>query len=250
MSIDPRIAARRRNVSETRARSTLGRGLGIAMALALIGLGAWVVLRSGLFSLDHIEVVGARRVSVEAALELEGIELGQPLATVRTGSLAAAIALDPWVKHVSVVQEWPHQLTIVIEERVPAAVLEAPEGWFLLAADGVVLEPREQRDEALPTVVWGSGPESVAEDPKALTALEFGENLTEALRPGAVVYQGEEGLEATVGGFRVRLGGASEGEEKALAVAAVLARSPQPGSVISVVAPSRPAVMAPGDGDG
>ncbi len=239
------MAVRRQKVSETRARSRLSRGLQIALVVAFVGVAAWVVLRSGLFALETINVVGAQKVSIELALEKEGILVGQPLATVNTGGLAEEISLDPWVKSVSVVQEWPHQLTIILEEREAAAVVETPDGWWLISIDGVLLEPRGGRDEATATILWPGTLEGGSTDRALMTAAEFSAALREEFRGGAVIFVGEEGLEGSVMGFRVRIGSSSEGKEKALALGAVLDRNPEPGSTISVVAPSRPAVRLP-----
>ncbi|NIS33395.1 MAG: hypothetical protein GWN79_16305, partial [Actinobacteria bacterium] len=47
----------------------------------------------------------------------------------------------------------------------------------------------------------------------------------------------------------IRLGRPLDMEAKARALAAVLDESPAPGSVITLVAPTRPAVLPPGEGE-
>jgi hypothetical protein len=81
---------------------------------------------------------------------------------------------------------------------------------------------------------------------EVLGALEFVDGLTPELRPGARVRVEPEGeIWAEVTGFQVRLGRATEMRAKALSLAALLREQPAPGSILTLIAPTAPAITTP-----
>jgi hypothetical protein len=82
-----------------------------------------------------------------------------------------------------------------------------------------------------------------------LGALRFLHAVRADLAAITEVVPGEEGeLRAFVADYLVRLGRPLDMEAKARALAAVLDEQPPAGSVITLVAPTRPAVLPPGAG--
>lgn len=246
MKIEPRLAERRREVAEDRARRKVSRLVKLLVATGLAGAAVWLFL-SPLLSLATITTSGIASSSAQATLIEQGVVEGTPLIMIRTGEVERALESDPWVRESVVELNWPTGIVVRLEERVPAAWLETEEGWGLFAVDGVELATARDPDPALP---WAQlGPIPLAEtttNREVLGALEFVAALPEDLKGGTKVRTEPSGeVWAEVAGFQVRLGRAVEMRAKALSLAALLREQPAPGSVLTLVAPSHPAISPP-----
>jgi len=219
--IDPRIAARRSEVAEAKVRRGLLRFLWIAALLALIATVAWLV-RSPFLSVDEIVILGAQRADVERALTEARVVEGVPLALVDIDAATELLDADPWIAEVTVVRDWPRRVVVTLRERHGTAWVETTEGWYLTAPDGVALEA-------------GTPPES---SPLVLLP---------GIDPGAVVGALGDEMVAEVADLNVRLGLPDDMAAKARALAAVVDTVPPPGSVVTLIAPSRPAILTQGE---
>lgn len=113
------------------------RGPFILLALAVVTLTAVLagrrIIATGYFEVDSPTVVGASMVSQDAVRAAAGVETKQ-LWQVKDEQVAASVRDVPGVKDVQVERRWPDRVTLVIEERTPAAV------WRIGAVDVVVDE--------------------------------------------------------------------------------------------------------------
>lgn len=241
--MDRRLLERRRRVAEERARSNLGRLVRLLVVLTLAGLAGWF-LQSPFLSVGDIRVEGSDRPAVRAILTESGVVEDRPMLLVDVGGAKAALEGDPWVAEATVSRDWPTAIVVEISERSPAAGLADGEGWWLVADDGTLLE-RIDRPPAQLGIIEAS--RSLDELDRAGAAAFLGA-LPQPYRVGARVEAGPEGLEGEVGGHRVRLGRPFDMEEKAAVVVALIESGIESGSVITVVAPASPAVLAPGAG--
>ena len=124
VAIDPRILERREEVSRQRTRRRL-RMAAVAGAVVVLVSGVWFTLHSPVLAARHVTVIGAIRTGVGpvvAAVDLHG----QPLVDVNPGQVAAQVEALPWVAHATVARHWPDDVTVTVEERVPAAVVDTP----------------------------------------------------------------------------------------------------------------------------
>lgn len=236
--MDPRLAARRRTVAETRARRGIRR---LLVVLLVVGLAAasLATLRSGLFSLDRIDVQGESQTDPVAMAAALGVEPGVPLVEIDLDEVREALEADPRVVSAEVGRRWPTGLEIAVVERFPVAWVDRGAGWQHLAADGVVLETGEPGPVA-PRI--RSTPQ---EDRAVEAALQFVDALVEPLRAGMVIDARTQELSATWNGLVIRLGRPTDMVEKARALEVVIADEPDPGSEITLIAPERPAVLPP-----
>ncbi|MPY93667.1 MAG: FtsQ-type POTRA domain-containing protein [Acidimicrobiia bacterium] len=132
--VDPRFAERRAQVERDSRRRRRNQLLGGAAVLALAAacIGA---LRSPLFDVDAIQVVGAEHTPVAEVVAASGIVIGQQLFDVDGGAAARQLEALPWVRRARVARAWPGGVRISVVERTPVAqVAVAGGGWFL--ADG------------------------------------------------------------------------------------------------------------------
>jgi cell division protein FtsQ len=252
MTIDPRLADRRREVAEDRARHSVRRVLRLLIGIALIGAVVWLFL-SPTLSVADIEVDGAHESPVDQVLAEHQIVEGRPLILIRTGDVVADLETDPWVREAEMTLDWPDRVVVVVRERTPAAWVETAGGWARRAIDGVALPGPSEPDETMGRVRLTDVADSEAEVSQlVLGSIEFVDTLPAAIAGATVVEWREGELWATVSGFEVRLGRPTEMSDKALSLAALLAEDLVPGSQINMIAPTNPAVIepAPPESDG
>lgn len=244
--MDPRIAARRNRVQEQKVRGSMSRLLWLLTAVVLVALGAWVLLRAPVFQIASIEVTGASRSDPRVELEAVGVVVGLPMVRADLSAATDALMADPWVARVGMSRQWPDRILVEIVERNPAAVVECSGGTVLADPDGVILPVPDPSVESLGRIITPGLPcEELASDLGARMALDFLVELPARISASSSLSRGVEGWEAIVAGYVVRLGAAENGTEKARALEAVLANPPEPGSIITLVAPTRPAVLPP-----
>lgn len=246
-TIEPRVAERRRGVSEDRARHRLRRILGAILLIAVGALGFWLI-RSPLLSVSSITISGAERSNPGAIVEEMGILAGIPTIDVDAGAIERAVELDPWVEFADVSVGWPGTVSVAVTEHVALAPARAGDGWVMLSHASTVLEPVDGPVEGVFVVDIDTSTTAVGGaviDPMVKGALEFGSVLRSDLAGAAVMYVDEGGLVATVGGHVVRLGRPIDLVDKALVLASLLDTELEEGAVINLIAAARPAVLGP-----
>jgi cell division protein FtsQ len=246
MKIDPRLAERRREVAEDRARRKVSRLVKVLVAFGLIGAIVWLFL-SPLLSVQVVTTSGIAASTADTVLVEQGVVAGTPLILIRAGNVESALKADPWVRESIVELDWPTGVVVRVQERVPVAWLETDEGWGFYAVEGVQLATAPDPDPSMPWIQLGPVPvEETESSREVLGSLEFAATLPEELRATARV-RNEPGGEiwAEVAGFQVRLGRAVEMGAKALSLAALLREQPAPGSTLTLIAPTHPAISPP-----
>ena len=236
--MDPRLAARRRTVAETRVRAGIRRLLLIVVAVG-VGAATVAVLRSPVFALERIEVAGESQTDPLAMLDAVGIVEGVPLIEIDLEAAEEALMADPRVVTAAVGRRWPSGLEVTVTERFAVAWVDRGGGWEHLAPDGVMLELGDPGPVA-PRI------RSEAGNSRSLdAALRFVAALSESLRAGLVIDARTDELSATWQGMVIRLGRPTDMEAKARSLEVVLAGQPEPGSEITLIAPDRPALLPP-----
>jgi len=146
----PRIAERRREVRAQRRR----RRRHILIALVLVGgiaFGAWALVRSSVFSLQKIDVVGAVSVPKQQIIDASGLHVGQSALGINYKIIAAKIEAVPGVASARVVQEGSLGVKIIIVERTAALEVQTGDGNTFLDQHGVEIS-ESQIGPDVPTV--------------------------------------------------------------------------------------------------
>lgn len=241
MTIDPRLAERRAEVAEDRARRNVGRLLRFLLAIALVGGLIWFAL-SPWMSVSEISVDGVEMSHTEDLLTAHRFIPGTPMVLLRPGPLEAQLREDPWVRQAEVVLNWPTHVQVTVEERVPRAWVQTAQGWSRRSEDGVAVPSNPSPDDTLGRILL---PE-IDDDPDLIVgAIAFIHALPEALARGTTMRLEGGELWASVDGFEVRLGRAVEMREKAVSLLALFDRGLAEGTVVILVAPSHPATEDP-----
>src|SRR6266536_1074543 len=127
----PRIAARRRAVRAQQARRR--RRILIAVVLiGSIGYGAWFLVRSSVFNLEKIDVVGTTTVQKDAVIAARGLHIGENALKVDLRAVAARVRALPGVADVRVEREGSLGIRISITQRIAAVEVHAGDSvWYL-----------------------------------------------------------------------------------------------------------------------
>jgi hypothetical protein len=147
--VDPRISARRTEVTRQQGRRRL-RVVGAVVAAALLAFGVWSLLHSSLFSASAVTVVGAAHETTAQIEAAAGLSDHPALLDVNTGAAVRGLEALPWVRTASVSVHWPDGVRIVVTEQVPKLVMPLASGqWAELAASGRVLAVEAARPPGL-----------------------------------------------------------------------------------------------------
>jgi cell division protein FtsQ len=237
--IDPRMAERRREVTQNNMVAAVRSLAKWLLLVALAGALAWLV-RSPVLAVKYIYLTGASQSRAAEILDEVNVSVGRPILFVRSGRAETALEEDVWIGSASVWIELPGTVRVEIEERLGVAWLTTAEGWALLSGDGKILTVKEAPAGDEPTMQMVAG--EPAGDIYVTGSLEFLESLPATLLAGVSVWKSDGELWAEVAGFPVRLGRPFELAAKAAAVSALIAHGQQTGATLTVVAPHNPAV--------
>lgn len=117
---------------------------GAALALALVGVVAFLALRSSpVFEITSVEVEPTEHLSAEDISSLVQVPSGSTLLDVDTSAIEASLRKNPWVGSVSFERSFPNTLRIVITEQSADMLVVMSSGsvaWYLGDA-GVWIEP-------------------------------------------------------------------------------------------------------------
>lgn len=193
------------------------------LGLLVVGGAVYAVYFSSLLEVEGIEVRGLdslRAGEIDRAAE---VPIGEPLATVDLEAIELKISSLGAVRSVEVSRQWPHELLIEIEERVPVAVVRLGEQLRNLDSDGVIFGDRTRQPANLPMVVTAADTDGDAlrEAAAVAGALEPAFLATVDHLEVATVDQ----ISLVLRDGRVVLwGSAEQSEEKAEVLAALLSR--------------------------
>lgn len=245
MSINPRLADRRVEVAEDRAKRNVWRLLRFFLVVAILGGLTWFAL-SPWMSVVRVRTAGVQMSDTASILESHRFAPGTPMVLLRTGPLLDDLRADPWVRDVEVSLSWPSDVVVRVEERVPRAWVETSGGWVRRSEDGFPLPSVLNPDASLGRVVLPHVLDGEAVNSElVLGSIEFLASLPDQTAREVIVRFEEAELWALVDGFEVRLGRAVDMREKALSLLALLERGLEPETVIILIAPTHPSVIPP-----
>jgi len=92
-----------------------------------------------LLAIQRVSISGTDRPDRRVVLSLLNLPQDRSLLSVDLSSLERKVEAHPWVASASVGRVLPHTLTVIVEERTPAALFQHAGGRLFLDKDGVVL---------------------------------------------------------------------------------------------------------------
>ncbi|MGZ4718066.1 MAG: cell division protein FtsQ/DivIB, partial [Acidimicrobiales bacterium] len=139
-AVDPRIQARRDEVSRDQQRRRRRRLVAVGAVVAVVAL-AFGITHSAAFDVDQVEVTSTPHVSTDQVMDVMGVRVGQNLVDVDADAARSHLLALPWVADARVdIDWWSGVVRVQVTERVPvAAVPTADAQWVLSDADGHAL---------------------------------------------------------------------------------------------------------------
>jgi cell division protein FtsQ len=206
-----------------------------AVVVVVIGL----VLVSQLLTVKKVQIDGTVNQDAASVQDASGIDDGDRMAGIDTGSAASAVSSLPWVDTVTVSRSWPSTVKITVTEHTAVGVLD--DGGTPVAVDtGGHQFLRDARPEgATPMRVSSTDQDAVTAAAEVLRALdemdpEFRAGVTEVDAPAS------DSVTLKFGDDREIFWGTSDrADEKAEATRIVLTRE---GARWNVSNPAQPAV--------
>ncbi len=204
--------------------------------LAVVGGGVYAVYFSPALSVQGVEVVGEDSVSQEEVLEFADVPTGGPLATADVAAIKRRVENIDAVLTADVSRQWPHDVRIEVEERVPVAVVEQGGAFVAVDDTGQRFNSYRQPPADLPRIQAAD-----VTDSEALTAaaLVLGVLPSEVrLIVDHLEVDGVDEIDLVLDDDRrVRWGSAEASQQKADVLGALLQ---QPGTLYDVSVPGQP----------
>jgi cell division protein FtsQ len=213
------------------------RGRNAAMAfgvIALVALAVWVVWFSPLLAVGQVTVKGDTTLAPSEVIAAAAVPLGTPLARVDAVGVAQRIQALPRVGDVEVRRGFPRELVLVVNERIPVAVVTS-EGSTLHTVDssGAIIG-RVASAGTLPVITT-----TAAQGRAAALAVITTMPATLLHDVASVAAGSPDSVNLTLRkGTRVVWGDSSRPERKAQVLSALMHR---PAAVYDVSAPDFPA---------
>jgi len=112
--------------------------------------------------LRHIQVRGRSHISKDTLLTALNIQLDAPILSINLQDLHTRVSQIGWVKNVIIERRFPSTIHIVLDERVPVALLQNDTDHQLIDATGAIIEGADPRDFTHLKVVAGENAASNA----------------------------------------------------------------------------------------
>jgi len=210
----------------------------IAVIVALVAAGLWVVYYSSALVTKRVNVVGSRNLTpVQVSLTAQ-VPVGVPLARQDLDAIAERLTAVPSIETAAVSRSWPNTITLTIVERRPVLAVLQPDGYVVVDKYGVAYQtqPTLPPKVVLADVDTQSKPLLSA---VAVVATALPEKLNGKVR--LITASSPDNIALILGSGRIITWGSSaDSELKAKVVTALLKRKPK--SSIDVSSPHNPAV--------
>lgn len=132
----------------------------IVVLLGLVGGTVYAVYFSTWLSVQGVEVSGTRTVSEGVVRDAAQVPEGEPLATVDLNAIRARVESLAPIRSADVTRQWPDQVLVTVEERVPVAVVEIAGQVRGMDDEGVLFRRYRAAPKDLPLVKAGADADS------------------------------------------------------------------------------------------
>lgn len=144
----PRFIERQLAVQVENLKHRNKKVMALVAVVALVVLG-WAVMRSPLFDVDEVQVVGAQSLDPRTVTSLAEISTGDALLGLDLDLIEDRLEIVPSIASATATKTWGGTVAIEIVERVPTVQFRTGDTWLVTAADGMVIA---HRDEPMPGV--------------------------------------------------------------------------------------------------
>lgn len=214
-----------------------------ALLLVAVGTAAWVLLASSLLAVDEVRVSGTAELTAQEVLLAAAIRPGMPLLRLDTTAAERRVQGLRRVSGAEVSRSLTGTVEVAVTERIPVAVLQAPDGFHLVDATATDFATEPDLMPGLPALrVPPAAPGEPTPEPVMEAAIKVLTGLPQPLRDQVRTVAASSPVDVTLlltEGREVRWGAPDQGERKAAVLGALLT---QPGDVYDVTSPDLPTI--------
>ena len=244
--MDPRLLERRQAVAEDSARRNVGLLLKFLVTVIMAGILVWLAFSPWL-SVSQVRTAGIVASNANEILAANRVVAGRPMIMLRPEAVERALELDPWIRRARVHLEWPDEVIVRVDERVPVAWFQTAGGWARRDIEGLAVPGPNSPDDTMPWIRLPALDDVDAESSVfVLGAAEFVASLPDSKHFGITMRVEGGEMWAVVDGYQVRLGRPVEMGAKALSLIVLLREPLAENSILVLIAPTHPAVKLPG----
>ncbi len=146
----------------------LASGLAVVVGVSLAV--AWsahhYALTSPRFAIHTVDLVGAKRTTLDELKTESGVSVGQNIFALETESAERKLLENPWIAEVKMTRRLPSTLRIELTEREAAAVVALGERLYLVTPEGVPFKEISAGDPYDMPLISGASPENLQRDRK------------------------------------------------------------------------------------
>ena len=121
-------------------------------------------LTSPRFAIHTVDLVGAKRSSLEQVKAQAGVNLGDNIFALDSDAAEKKLLENPWISEVKVTRRLPSTLRVELTEREAAAVVALAEHIYLVTREGVPFKEVQPGDPYDLPLITGASPENLARD--------------------------------------------------------------------------------------
>ena len=165
---EPEMSGARSAVALLWSALKLASGLAVVVGASLAV--AWsahhYALTSPRFAIRTVDLVGAKRNSLEQIKTDSGVSVGANIFALDTDAAERKLLENPWISEVKVTRRLPNTLRIELNEREASAVVALGERLYLVTHEGVPFKEVQAGDPYDMPLISGVSPENLQRDRK------------------------------------------------------------------------------------
>lgn len=165
---EPEMAGARGVVALLWSALKLASGLAVVVGVSLAV--AWsahhYALNSPRFAIHTVDLVGAKRTTLDQIKTDSGIAVGLNIFALDTDVAERKLLENPWISEVKVTRRLPSTLRVELSEREAAAVVALGERLYLVTPEGVPFKEVQAGDPFDMPLISGASPENLQRDRK------------------------------------------------------------------------------------
>ncbi|MDR1953262.1 MAG: FtsQ-type POTRA domain-containing protein [Clostridiales Family XIII bacterium] len=109
------------------------------LLVVAIGVGAYFIMTSDLFSIRTIEIAGNEHYTKEQLAEMSGIRIGANMFKINMGKVAERLSGDPYIEQSKIERKPFHRIVVTVEERKERFLINDGAKYMVVDYDGMVL---------------------------------------------------------------------------------------------------------------
>lgn len=123
------------------------------LLLILITLGIVLIIKTDLFIIDNIKVLGNNKIQKEDLIKTGSINIGENIFKISIKSAEGNIEKIPFVKKIKIKRSYPRTITMEVLERKEIAQVKDISSFLIIDDEGNILDLKDDENENLPTII-------------------------------------------------------------------------------------------------